>query len=295
MALLAGEIGVGSGAVAPLVAAQRPTVVPLSFAQQRIWFLDQFQGPCPIYNIPLVLRLEGGLDTNALHTALADVVARHETLRTVFPAPNGIAHQHVLTTDQLHLSCEVIDARHWSTTQVTEAIDTRAGYVFDLATEIPLRASLFTVGDDEHVLVLVIHHIACDGWSLRPLLADLDVAYTARYAAHAPDWDQLAVHYIDYTLWQRDSLGELSDPDSAISAQLRYWEHELAGLAPWLQLPTDRPLPTGRRLPRRHRGGGLAGLVAPAADPGRPRPRHDRFHAGTNRPGGGAGPVNRKS
>ena len=110
-------------------------------------------------------------------------------------------------------------------------------------TEIPLRATLFRLADDEHVLVAVVHHIAADGWSIAPLIGDLGVAYASRCAGLAPGWAPLAVQYVDYTLWQRALLGDLADSDSPIAAQLAYWEQALAGLPERLQLPTDRPYP----------------------------------------------------
>ncbi len=120
---------------------------------------------------------------------------------------------------------------------------TAASYSFDLATEIPLRARVFRVADDEHVLVAVVHHIAADGWSITPLVGDLGVAYASRCAGQAPDWAPLAVQYADYTLWQRAQFGDLADSDSPIAAQLAYWQQALAGMPERLQLPTDRPYP----------------------------------------------------
>src|ERR1700690_631872 len=102
-----------------------------------------------------------------------------------------------------------------------------------------MRAGLFRVADDEYVLVAVVHHIAADGWSIAPLVADLGVAYASRCAGRAPGWDGLAVQYVDYTLWQRAQLGDLADSDSRIAAQLGFWEQELAGLPERLVLPTD--------------------------------------------------------
>ena len=116
-------------------------------------------------------------------------------------------------------------------------------YTFDLAAEIPLRAGLFRVAEDEHVLVAVVHHIAADGWSVKPLVRDLGVAYASRCAGQAPDWAPLPVQYVDYTLWQRTQFGELDDSDSRMAAQLAYWEDALAGMPERLELPTDRPYP----------------------------------------------------
>ena len=124
-----------------------------------------------------------------------------------------------------------------------EAIHTVARYNFDLATEIPLRTALLRVTDAEHVLVAALHHIAGDGWSIKPLMHDLSVAYASRCAGQAPDWADLPVQYVDYSLWQRAQLGDLEDDHSPIAAQLAYWQQALAGMPERLQLPTDRPYP----------------------------------------------------
>ncbi|MGB8389906.1 condensation domain-containing protein, partial [Mycobacterium sp.] len=131
----------------------------------------------------------------------------------------------------------------WSAARLGAGLDAVAGHRFDLATEIPLRARLFRISEDEHVLAAVVHHIAADGWSLTPLVADLGVAYVSRCAGQAPGWAPLAVQYVDYTLWQRTQLGDLDDSDSPIAAQLDYWQDVLAGMPERLQLPTDRPYP----------------------------------------------------
>ncbi|MDT5218858.1 MAG: hypothetical protein QOF15_963, partial [Mycobacterium sp.] len=247
VAQLAPRIGVDTGRLAPLVAGERPAVVPLSFAQNRLWFLDQLQGPSPVYNMATAVRLGGRLDVDAFGAALADVVDRHESLRTLFAAPDGIPQQLVLPPERAFESAvaswNVVDAGGWPTSRLDEAIDAAAGYSFDLANEIPLRATLFRLTEDEHVLVAVVHHIAADGWSIGPLVRDLGVAYASRCAGQPPGWAPLPVQYVDYALWQRTLLGELQDPDSRVAAQLTFWEQALAGLPERLQLPTDRPYP----------------------------------------------------
>ncbi|WP_131809578.1 non-ribosomal peptide synthetase, partial [Mycolicibacterium iranicum] len=254
VARLAVRVGAGSGGLEPLTAQPRPAVLPLSYAQSRLWFIDQFQGPSTIYNMPMALRLEGPLDVDALGIALRDVVGRQETLRTVFPSSDGVAQQIVLPADRADFGWDVVDAADWTPSQLTDAIGKVAGHAFELATQIPLRAKLFRLGDDEHILAAAVHHIAADGWSITPLIADLAVAYGSRCAGHGPGWAPLPVQYVDYTLWQRDQLGDLADPDSRISAQLAYWQQALAGLPERLALPTDRPYP----LVADHRGASVA-------------------------------------
>ena len=243
VAQLALRIGVEGGGLEPLVAGVRPAVVPLSFAQSRLWFLDQLQGPSPVYNMAVALRLSGRLDAEALGVALVDVVGRHESLRTLFVAPGGMPQQVVIPVERADFGWQVVDATGWPAARLHEAIGAAARHSFDLATEIPLRAQLFRVVDEEHVLVAVVHHIAADGLSITPLVADLGVAYASRCAGQAPGWAPLAVQYVDYTLWQRAQFGELADRDSPIAAQLGYWQEALAGLPERLQLPTDRPYP----------------------------------------------------
>ncbi|MEE3065264.1 MAG: amino acid adenylation domain-containing protein, partial [Actinomycetota bacterium] len=231
------------GSATALTPQQRPTAIPLSFAQQRLWFLDQFDGPSPVYNLPLALRLRGELDIDALGVALADVVGRHESLRTVFSAVDGLPQQRIVDAERADFGWAVIDATRWPAPRLEDALGGAARHTFDLASELPFRAQLFTVRDQEYVLLLNMHHIAADGWSLTPLFRDLSTAYRARCAAQAPGWAPPAVQYVDYTLWQREHLGELGDPESAIAAQLAFWEQSLAGMPERLDLPTDRPYP----------------------------------------------------
>ncbi|HEU4361305.1 MAG TPA: amino acid adenylation domain-containing protein, partial [Mycobacterium sp.] len=243
VAQLAPRIGGDEARLDPLVAGERPAVVPLSFAQSRLWFIDQFEGPSPIYNMAVGLRLSGRLDAAALGAALADVVGRQESLRTLFPAVEGTPRQLVMAAEQADFGWQVIDAAGWTEDRMDAAIAETARHTFDLAGEIPLRAQLFRVADHEHVLVAVVHHIVADGLSITPLVRDLGMAYASRCAGQAPDWAPLAVQYVDYTLWQRAQLGDLADSQSRIAAQLTYWQEALAGIPEHLQLPTDRPYP----------------------------------------------------
>jgi amino acid adenylation domain-containing protein/non-ribosomal peptide synthase protein (TIGR01720 family) len=243
VAQLAPRVGAEESRLEPLVPVERPTTVPLSFAQNRLWIIDQLQGPSPVYNMAVALRLDGHLDADALETAMTDVVARHESLRTLFPAVEGIPQQLVVAVERAHFGWDVVDATGWSASRLEEAIGATVRRPFDLAADIPLRAVLFRVADDEHVLVAVVHHIAGDGWSMTPLVRDLGVAYAGRCAGRAPDWAPLPVQYADFTLWQRAQFGDLTDSESRIGAQLAYWEDALAGMPERIQLPTDRPYP----------------------------------------------------
>ncbi len=243
VAQLAPRIGRSSVRRDRVVAVERPAVVPLSFAQSRMWFLEQLQGPSPIYNMAVALRLSGRLDTAALGAALADVVGRHESLRTIFVAVDGVPQQLVVPLEWADFGWHVVDATGWPAGRLEEDIRAAVSYGFDLAAEIPLRAELYTLADDEHVLVAAVHHIAADGWSITPLVRDLGVAYASRCAGQAPAWAPLAVQYADYALWQREHLGDLDDSESPIAEQLAYWQQALAGMPERLVLPADRPYP----------------------------------------------------
>ncbi|QIS21062.1 amino acid adenylation domain-containing protein [Nocardia terpenica] len=219
---------------------ERPARIPLSFAQLRMWFINRFEPDSPIYNVPLVLRLSGPLDTAALSAALTDVVARHESLRTVFPDEDGVPYQRILPADQ---AAPLIETHAIEPGELEHAVTSAVRRGFDVSAEPPLRVTLLRTGSDEHVMALVLHHIAADGWSMAPLVRDLSLAYIARRAGRAPRWTPLPVQYADFTLWQREALGAESDPGSVLAAQFRYWERELAGAPQPMELPTDRPRP----------------------------------------------------
>ncbi|PXX71568.1 amino acid adenylation domain-containing protein, partial [Nocardia tenerifensis] len=238
LARLLTERETGAGAVrTKLVAGARPARIPLSFAQLRMWFINRFEPASPTYNIPLVFRLAGPLDTEALTAALAAVVARHEALRTRYPDLEGVPHQEVVTAAP-ELEVTAVDPARW-----TDAVAERIRRGFDLSVDMPLRATVLRCGEFEHVLVLVVHHIAADGLSMAPLVRDLSTAYEARRAGRAPGWGSLPAQYADYALWQREFLGSESDAQSPLAAQCRYWERELADAPQPLPLPTDRPRP----------------------------------------------------
>ncbi|MFJ5779588.1 amino acid adenylation domain-containing protein [Streptomyces sp. NPDC093094] len=217
-------------------------MIPLSFAQRRLWFLHRLEGPSATYNIPFVLRLDGPLDTAALAAAVADVVTRHESLRTlVVEDADGTPGQRILPPQEAAPRFRVADT---AADAVERAMREAACEGFDLDTELPLRTTVLRVSPQEHVLVFVFHHIAADGASMAPFLRDLLAAYAARLQGAAPRWAPLTVQYKDYTLWQREVLGEEDDPESVAAAQLEHWRGELAGVPQPVQLPLDRPRPT---------------------------------------------------
>ena len=255
----------------PLAAGTRPEVLPVSFAQQRLWFLGQLEGPSATYNIPAALRLTGALDLGALRAALGDVVARHEVLRTVYATVDGRPVQHILEVgaEQAVVELPVIEVAEpricpgrWPRGRGTPSI-CRGRY--------RCGPGCSRCGPDEHVLLLVVHHIAGDGWSMAPLARDVSTAYAARCRGEVPGWEPLPVQYADYALWQRELLGQDADPGqcaraaAGVLAATRW-----PGCREELALPFDRPRPAVAS----HRGD-----TVPARRP-----------AGTARTAGGAGP-----
>nr|WP_255659645.1 non-ribosomal peptide synthetase [Nocardia spumae] len=229
----------------PLVAVARPQTVPLSAAQRRMWFLNRLAnsagadtGAAAVDNIPVALRLRGRLDVPALRAAVADVTARHEVLRTVYPQTADGAAQVIRPVAEPRLVPEPV-AAHDLVAQVCATAATG----FDVATEIPVRVRLLRTDTEDHTLVLVVHHIAADGVSMGPLLRDLVDAYAARIRGAAPDREPLSLQYADYTLWQQRVLGADTDQDSEAARQLSFWQRELAELPAQLDLPADRPRP----------------------------------------------------
>ncbi|WP_159441556.1 condensation domain-containing protein [Gordonia westfalica] len=211
----------------------RPSRLPLSAAQQRMWFINQFDPSSPAYNNPFAMRLHGRLDTVALRAALADVITRHEVLRTRYPQDlDGRPWQDIVPAD------EVTVDQWWR----ADDVETLTATGFDVTRDLPIRAAIGTESDD-HVLVVVLHHIAADGESLRPLVDDLLHAYAARSAGCAPERPPLGVQYADIALWQERVLGSVEDPDSELGRRARWWREQLADLPDVLELPTDRPRP----------------------------------------------------
>ncbi|MFF3822826.1 amino acid adenylation domain-containing protein [Streptomyces griseus] len=228
-----GEAGAARRPVAAFV--PRPERIPLSFGQQRLWLLESLGDAGTSYHLPVALRLRGPLDRDALELALRDIVERHEALRTVVTAAPEGPHQRILPPQRIPRPL----------LRVMPAGEPAApdGVPFDLEREIPLRARLFSVNAEDHVLVVTLHHIAADGWSMGPLMRDLSAAYGARRAGRTPGWDRLPLQYADFALWQRDLLGAPDAPDSLARRQLSAWADSLAGLPEESVFPADRPRP----------------------------------------------------
>ena len=237
---LAKQLIDGESARLPVIKTLRPKQIPLSFSQRRLWFLYRMDGPSPTYNIPIVVRMSGELDQNALKGAINDVVKRHETLRTIFPENMGISHQSVL--DPVDSQVELI-VSSTNENELEKELTDATRYSFDISVEQSIRVNLFILGPSKYVLLILLHHIVGDGWSLTPLTRDLSAAYASRLDGVQPKWSPLPVQYADYALWQESILGNESNNDNIASKQLLFWKKTLANLPDQLELPTDYKRP----------------------------------------------------
>ncbi len=255
--LIERELAAGSGLVAPPIErADRSGPIPASFAQQRLWFLDQLEPGSASYNIPTAVRLKGDLDVPALERALNEVVRRHEVLRTTFAAEGGVPRQ--VIAPALELAVPLIDLSGVPESErearTLDAIREEARRPFDLASGPLLRAGLVRLGDRDHVVLVTMHHIASDGWSIGVLIREVAVLYEAFRAGEPSPLPEPPLQYADYAAWQRGWLrGEV------LEAQLAYWTGQLSGI-PTLDIPTDRPRPPAMS----HRGG-TRSIVVPKA------------------------------
>ncbi len=227
--------------IGPRLAARRTSDhPPLSFAQTRLWFLNRLDPTGAQYNIPIAMRIKGRLDRIALESALNDVVARHESLRTLMVEGDDGPRQRILppAADRIRL-----DTRQSATPSCDSALKDLAAQGFDLSRAIPLRATLLNLDDDTSVLLIVIHHSAADAWSMAPLLNDLAQAYAARRANSRFSFQALPIQYADFALWQRDQFDQDGIPGDRLTDQIRYWRETLSDLPVEPGLPYDRPRP----------------------------------------------------
>src|SRR5262249_5315303 len=212
---------------------------PLSYAQQRLWFLDQLMPGNPFYNEASAFRLRFPLNIAALERSLNEIVHRHETLRTTFQASAGEPAQHI--APKMTLELPVIDLSHLDEQKrETEALQLVKGESlrpFDLASGPLLRCQLVQLGPDEHIFILVMHHIVCDGWAMKVFFSELATIYPAFCADEPAPLPPLTVQYADYAVWQRSWLS-----GNVLADQLNYWRRQLADFAP-LELPADYARP----------------------------------------------------
>ncbi len=215
-------------------------VCPLSFAQQRLWFLDQLEPGSSIYNIPVAMRLSGPLNVGVLEQCLNEVVRRHEALRTFFRAKEGEPFQVISKTYDLCLPMVDLSSLPETEreTQMLELVNTESHRPFDLSQDLMLRALLLRLGAEEHVLVMTMHHIASDGWSMGILKRELSASYQAFSGGEPTALAELPIQYSDYAVWQRQWL-----QGKELESQLAYWKKQLQGAPEVLELPTDRPRP----------------------------------------------------
>jgi amino acid adenylation domain-containing protein len=224
----------------PVVPVER-THLPLSFAQERLWFLDQLEPGSAFYNLPFAVRLRGALDVDALERGLGEIVRRHDALRTVFVEQGGTPRQvtapfggfGLAMKDLSHLPAEAREAE-----VQRELIAEATERPFDLSTGPLFRASLLRLGAEEHVLLLGQHHIVSDGWSMGVLYRELSALYEAYREGRESPLPELSVQYADFAVWQREQL-----EGAALERQLSYWREQLAGAPELLELPTDHPRP----------------------------------------------------
>ncbi|MDQ3252839.1 MAG: amino acid adenylation domain-containing protein, partial [Acidobacteriota bacterium] len=215
-------------------------IFPVSFAQQRLWFLDQLEPGNPAYNIPLAVRMSGSLNLEVLQLALNTLVARHESLRTTFATVEGNPFQ-VIAAD-IKVALPVTELRPLPEAEIEAEVQSLAteesNRPFDLVQGPLVRTRLLRLSDEEHILLIVMHHIISDGWSVEVFLRELMVLYEAFLAWRPSPLPELPIQYVDFAVWQREWLqGEVLDQ------QLAYWKQQLAGAPPGLELPTDHPRP----------------------------------------------------
>ncbi|CAG1017620.1 partial arthrofactin-type cyclic lipopeptide synthetase C, partial [Burkholderiaceae bacterium] len=231
--------GEAQAALPPIEIRPDGCAVPLSFAQERLWFLSQIEGAGQAYLIGLGLRIQGRLDRDALRAALACVMARHEVLRTRFPLDGGAPVQRIAGPETALPLREHDLSGDAAPTQALERLAIEEGATaFDLATELPLRGRLIALADDDHVLLLTLHHIVADGWSVGVLMHELSTLYAAFSEGRPDPLPALPIQYADFALWQRRCVEART-----LQTQADYWTDHLAGAPALIDLPTDRPRP----------------------------------------------------
>ncbi|EPJ4688922.1 TPA: amino acid adenylation domain-containing protein [Serratia marcescens] len=226
-------------ALPPIEAMPRGAALPLSFAQQRLWFLTQLEGLSETYHIPLALSLRGELDLPAWRQSLDALYARHEALRSRFVTVEGQPQAHILPADALPLTVHDLRGRQDAQSQARQLAQRLTEAPFDLTQGPLVRAALIRLADEEHLFLLTCHHIISDGWSTGILLRELGALYGALRRGDADPLPPLPLQYADYAAWQRRYL-----TPERLAAQAQYWRETLSDAPALLTLPTDRPRPT---------------------------------------------------
>ena len=219
-------------------ASSEAFVLPASYAQQRLWFLDRIDAGGAAYNVPLVKRLRGPLDTTALECALGGLLQRHETLRTQFTVVDGVPHQLICPPQPAPVETVDVSGELEPETRARQLVGEHVRRSFDLAGEAPIRWMLIKLGHEDHILSLVVHHIVADGWSMGVLGRELSALYGAAVAGETTELPELPIQYGDYAVWQRDWI-----ESGGLDRELAYWHEQLAGAPALLELPTDHPRP----------------------------------------------------
>ncbi|MFP2957382.1 amino acid adenylation domain-containing protein [Myxococcus sp. 1LA] len=240
------QVGQSLQSAADLIpVAPREGALPLSSGQQRMWFLEQFQGPSGAYNMPAALRLEGALDVAALQRSLDEIVRRHEVLRTTYGQQQGQPFQRVLPPSPVTMA--EVDLQHLPAdarlAEVRRRAAEEAGRPFDLSRDLPLRLALLRLEPREHVLLLTLHHVACDGWSLGVLIRELAALYRAFSTGEPSPLPEPELQYSDFARWQQQRA-----TDGGLQPHLTWWREYLTGVPALLELPTDRPRPAHQRF-----------------------------------------------
>jgi amino acid adenylation domain-containing protein len=224
----------------PIVVVPREEVLPLSFAQQGLWFLNQLEGPSSTYNIPFALRLEGSLSVPALEQSIQDIVQRHESLRTHFSVVDGTPIQ--IITPDVTVKLPVVDLQSFDKSQqnaeLERLVSENNNHLFDLSKGPLLTTLLVQLSADSHIFLITMHHTISDGWSMGVFTQELSSLYRAHITGESACLPKLPIQYADFSQWQRRWLQE-----EVLDTQLSYWKRQLADTPPLLELPTDRPRP----------------------------------------------------
>jgi len=248
------EEGIEMGRLPITPLGRTSNTFPPSFAQQRLWFLDQLDPHNPFYNIPMAVRLKGSLNVPALGQAFSEIIRRHEVIRATFAEIDGQLAQIIRPVQSLELVAEDLSQMSEKEAEVEHRLSEEARQPFDLSRGPLLRVKLLQLSEDEYVLSVTMHHIISDGWSMRLLVREISTLYEAFSNRRPSPLPELPIQYTDFAQWQRDWLrGEI------LENHIAYWRRQLDDLQPVFELPTDRQRP----LAQSYRGGQVSFALTP--------------------------------